>query len=261
MGARVVKALGYDGAADVAACLRGKSMNEVVSAVPGNFSVLPRAYGPNVDGYLFPDQPIKLIEHKQYPAMPVIIGNTAEETLGWADTAGQVVDEASYSAAVDKVFGAPARGRILALYPASAFPSPRRAFAQVTTDAEFTCKSRRVARTFADAQKEPVYRYLFNHRVDNDPTQRRSERRIRSSIRFFSLGREVTGRARRIARCSGNWWTIGRAWRRQVTRTARVIQIGLPYLQTGMNISRSVPRPAQRPVRRRPIVISGTRYP
>jgi para-nitrobenzyl esterase len=171
-GARVAKALGCDGAADVAACLRGKSMNEIVSAVPGNFSVLPRAYGPNVDGYLFPDQPINLIERKRYPAMPVIVGNTTEETLGWADTAGQVVDEASYSAAVDKVFGAPARDRILALYPASAFPSPRRAFAQVTTDAEFTCKSRRVARTFADAQKEPVYRYLFNHRLDNDPTQK-----------------------------------------------------------------------------------------
>src|SRR5437588_555356 len=171
-GARVAKALGCDRDADVAACLRSKSMSEVVSALPGNFSVLPRAYGPNVDGHLFPDQPINLITQKQYPAMPVIIGNTSEETLGWADTAGQVVDEASYGAAVDKVFGAAARDRILALYPASAYPSPRRAFAEVTTDAEFTCKSRRVARALAEAQKEPVYRYFFNQSLENDAKQK-----------------------------------------------------------------------------------------
>ena len=171
-GARVAKALGCDRDADVAACLRSKSMSEVVSAVPGNFSVLPRAYGPNVDGHLFPDQPINLIRQRRYPAIPVIIGNTSEETLGWADTAGQVVDDASYGAAVDKVFGAGARDRILALYPASAYPSPRRAFAEVTTDAEFTCKSRRVARALAEAQKEPVYRYFFNQSLENDAKQK-----------------------------------------------------------------------------------------
>ncbi len=54
-GQRVVKALGCDGTPDIAACLRGKSMTEVVSAVPGNFSVLARVYGPNMDGHEFPD--------------------------------------------------------------------------------------------------------------------------------------------------------------------------------------------------------------
>src|SRR4029077_4796043 len=37
-GVRVAKALGCEGAADVAACLRGKSVEEVVAAVPGTFS-------------------------------------------------------------------------------------------------------------------------------------------------------------------------------------------------------------------------------
>jgi para-nitrobenzyl esterase len=168
-GERVTKALGCDGAGDIAACLRGKSMSEVVSAVPGYFSVLPRVYGPNIDGHVFPDQPIRLIAQHRYPAMPVIIGNTAEETLGWADTAGAVTDEASYAAAIDKVFGAASREKIMALYPASAYPSPRRAFAQVTTDAEFTCKSRNVARALAQVQQAPVYRYVFKQTLENDP--------------------------------------------------------------------------------------------
>ena len=67
------------------------------------------------------------------------------------------------------MFGAAARERILAAYPAKAYASPRAAFAQLTTDAEFTCQSRRVARALARAQREPVYRYIFNHTLDNDP--------------------------------------------------------------------------------------------
>jgi para-nitrobenzyl esterase len=168
-GQRVVGALGCDKASDVAACLRGKSAQEVVAAVPGTFSVLARLYGPNVDGVVFPDQPIKLIAEKRYSAMPVIIGTTSGETGPWADTAGRITDEAGLAAAIDKVFGAVARERILAVYPAGAYASPRAAFAQLTTDAEFTCQSRRVARTLARAQQEPVYRYLFNHTLDNDP--------------------------------------------------------------------------------------------
>jgi para-nitrobenzyl esterase len=167
-GARLVKALGCDSAGEVAACLRAKSVEDVVSAVPGNFSVLPRVYGPNMDGHVFPEQPIKLIEQSQYPAMPAIIGSTTGETLGWADSAGKIIDEASYAAAIDKVFGAAARERIVKLYPANAFASPRHAFAQVTTDAEFTCASRRVGRAFARSQKPQVYRYLFARALEND---------------------------------------------------------------------------------------------
>ena len=43
--------------------------------------------------------------------MPVIIGNTSEETNPWADTADKVIDDASYAAAIEKVFGVLARDR------------------------------------------------------------------------------------------------------------------------------------------------------
>lgn len=168
-GRRVVAATGCDKAADVAACLRAKSASEIVNAAPGTFTVLPRLYGPNVDGRVFPDQPLKLIARGLAPPLPVIIGNTSEETLGWANSAGAVTDDASYAAALDKVFGAAARERILALYPAKSFATPRAAFVQATTDAEFTCQSRRVARALAAVQKPPVYRYVFAHVLENDP--------------------------------------------------------------------------------------------
>jgi para-nitrobenzyl esterase len=125
-----------------------------------------------MDGHVFPQQPIKAIEQKQFPPMPVIIGNTAGETWGWADSAGKVTDAASFVAAIDKVFGAAAREQILQLYPLGAFASPRHAFMQLTTDAEFTCTSRRVARALSRAQTKPVYRYLFAQALENDPAQK-----------------------------------------------------------------------------------------
>jgi para-nitrobenzyl esterase len=168
-GVKVAAAARCDTAADVADCLRAKSVSEIVSAVPGTFTVLPRIYGPNVDGHIFPDQPLKLIMEGKYPAMAVMIGNTSEETMPWADTAGKVTDDASYAAAIDKVFGAGARERILAQYPVKSYLTPRLAFMQLTTDSEFTCQSRRVARAFAAKQREPVYRYIFTQAQENDP--------------------------------------------------------------------------------------------
>ena len=68
-------------------------------------------------------------------------------------TAGKVMDDASYAAAIEKVFGVLARERILATYPANSYPTPRAAFVRVTTDAEFTCQSRRVARALTKVQR------------------------------------------------------------------------------------------------------------
>jgi para-nitrobenzyl esterase len=168
-GVEVAAKTGCAAVSDIAACLRGKSVAEIVSALPGTFTVFPRVYGPNVDGHVFPEQPIKLIEAKRYRPIPVIIGTTADETMQFVNAAGPATDQASYAAAVEKVFGAGPRDAILAHYPASAFATPRAAFVAATTDGEFTCVARRVARTLAAAQREPVYRYFFTHVLENDP--------------------------------------------------------------------------------------------
>ncbi|AWK90068.1 carboxylesterase/lipase family protein [Azospirillum thermophilum] len=167
-GARVAAALGCEGG-EAGACLRGKSMAEVVRAVPGTFGVFPRLYGPVVDGRVLPGQPIARIRAGRHQPVPVLLGNSAEETMQFVDAAGPVTDGASYAAAVEKVFGSAARDRILARYPESAYPSARRAFVQATTDALFTCRTLAVARTLAAHQKEPVFRSLFAHPLENDP--------------------------------------------------------------------------------------------
>lgn len=167
-GARVAQALGCNASA-TSACLRSKTAADVVRAVPGTFGVLPRLYGPNVDGHVFPDQPRKVIARGDHAAMPVIIGSNAQETMQFVDSVGPITDAASYEAAIGRVFGEAATQRILAAYPATSYPSPRRALVQLTTDALFTCQSLRVARLLSRHQTAPVYRYLFAHRLENDP--------------------------------------------------------------------------------------------
>jgi carboxylesterase type B len=60
----------------------------------------------------------------------------------------------------------------MSVYPMSAYGTPRAAFVKLTTDAEFTCQSRRVARVLAAAQRQSVYRYRFNHLLAADPEQK-----------------------------------------------------------------------------------------
>ncbi len=170
-GARVAQALGCDGGDGTATCLRGKSTADVVRALPGTFGVLPRLYGPNVDGQVFPRQPRAMIERGAYNKVPLIIGNSTEETMQFVNAVGPVTDAASYASAIGQVFGTDQTARILAAYPPAAYATPREALVQLTTDALFTCQSRRVARLLSRAQREPVYRYLFDHVLANDPAQ------------------------------------------------------------------------------------------
>lgn len=167
-GARVAQELGCT-ASPTSDCLRSKTAGEVVRAVPGTFGVLPRLYGPIVDGHVFPAQPSQVIARGDHAAMPVIIGSNTQETMQFVDSVGPITDAASYEAAIARVFGEQATQRILAAYPAASYPSPRQAMVQLTTDALFTCQSQKVARLLSGHQKAPVYRYLFAHRLENDP--------------------------------------------------------------------------------------------
>jgi para-nitrobenzyl esterase len=128
-----------------------------------------RLYGPNVDRHVFPDQPLAVIQRRGHSAMPVIVGDSSEETMQFVGSAGPVVDAGSYASAREKVFGAANASRILARYPIANGADPRAAFVRLTTDAFVTCPSRRVAAALAALQTAPVYRYLFRHALENDP--------------------------------------------------------------------------------------------
>jgi para-nitrobenzyl esterase len=171
IGRRVASALGCTGA-DTVACLRSKTAAEVVAAVPGTFGLMPRLYGPVVDGDLLPEQPIAAMKRGAHARMPIIVGNTTRETMQFVGSVGPVTDAEGYAAAVRRVFGAEQGSRIVEAYPPAAYPTHREALVQLTTDGLFTCQSRRLARVLARSQSEPVHAYLFEHTLDDDPEQK-----------------------------------------------------------------------------------------
>ncbi len=169
LGHRVAETLGCAPGETAAACMRSKPVDEVVHALRGTLGLMPRLYGPNVDANVFPEQPLAAIKRGAHARMPIIIGNTSRETAQFVDSVGALPDAASYEAAIGTLFDKADVARIMDAYPLSAYRSPRHAMVQLSTDAFFTCQSRRVARSLARTNEQSVYRYLFDHALEGEP--------------------------------------------------------------------------------------------
>ncbi|MGQ0732132.1 MAG: carboxylesterase/lipase family protein [Acidobacteriota bacterium] len=173
-GEAFAAALGCTDRAGLLTCLRSKSRDQVLTALPlatlpggpQQFSQEPGrvVWGPVVDGLEIPDQPRELFRRGRFSRVPIIIGSTRDD--GWTHVdrsfpAG--LDALQYERAVRTEFGMDADA-VLRLYPASGFPTPKDALAQLTTDAEFACEARRVARVMHH-DGAPVYAYAFEYIV------------------------------------------------------------------------------------------------
>lgn len=170
LGTSFAAAVGCVDPAQVLACMRSKTRIEVLLAFrngPQEFSESGRvAWGPVVDGVDIPDQPRTLYEDGKFNRVPIIIGATRDEGWIYADRsfpAGLTADQ--YEAAVETEFGAADRPAILAMYPASDFPSPKLALSKLIGDVEAVCEARRVAR-LVERTRTPVYLYSFEREAD-----------------------------------------------------------------------------------------------
>ncbi len=179
-GLAFASVLGCGGAPDVPACLRSKSRNEVLSALPlpaGFFFGQGAFWGPIMDGHLIPDQPISAFLTGNFAQVPLIIGTTANEGTLFPALVGANLAPAVYDTFLNRFFGANADA-VRAAYPCSntdcsAFAPPQfllspadNAIAEVATNGLFICPSRRVARAIS-SYDTPIYFYTFNHEVDS----------------------------------------------------------------------------------------------
>jgi para-nitrobenzyl esterase len=167
--------LGCTNPAAVVSCLRSKSRDQVLTALP--LSTLPGGFqqfteepgkvvwGPIVDGFEIPDQPRELYRQGRSARVPIIIGATSDDGWVFVDRSFPAgLDSLQYERAVGSEFGMDA-GAIFQLYPTASFPTPKDALARVTTDAEFVCEARRIARAM-HRDGAPVYLYSFEYPVD-----------------------------------------------------------------------------------------------
>lgn len=160
----VAQRLGCTNASEALSCLRAASAQALVgleSAV-GPLETTGLRYVPVIDGVVIPANPLEMMRLGQQHKVPVIVGSNADETSRMVPL---VSTAAEYEASVRSLFGAAAGNVLLAQYPASRFSSPRHALVALTTDAVWTCPTRRLARTLAASQSVPVYRYFFTWRA------------------------------------------------------------------------------------------------
>ncbi len=158
--AMVTSTVGCAGAADELACMRAVPAADL-AAIPSAEGPLAMGmrYVPSIDGYVLPDTVPNMLAAGTHNHVPLVIGTNAQET---SRMVAHVSTEAEYRAAVTAQYGATAAAVLLDLYPASDYASPQQALIAVTTDVTWTCPIRRLARSAADHQTEPVYRYHFS---------------------------------------------------------------------------------------------------
>lgn len=212
-GQEVVMRAGCADAPDVLACLRGLSTEALALAKPGVINLATGTiadYGPTIDGTILPAAPLTLIKNGQHNAVPMIIGSNLEETF---EGVPAIPSCAAYESNVRMMF--PVLGdTVLGLYPCAAYPSPRLAFTDLTTDARFTCNARRAARAVTGAGGA-VWRYHFVQHLEASRVPMLAVHGMELAFVFGTLGiagyRATAGEIALAAGIEHAWGSFARA--------------------------------------------------
>lgn len=167
-GADLATALGCDGA-DVLTCLRDKSAEDVLEALPLSKNLIGKdgaTWGPVVDGLDLAGAPLDLLESGAFEPMPTLLGSNSDEgTLFLLLGNTKVADDAALAAFAEALY--PGQGQAIAShYPSSDYGGDaQKAAAAAVGDAGFVCPTRRAARALATSGA-PTFLYHFSHVPD-----------------------------------------------------------------------------------------------
>ncbi|MHB8381792.1 MAG: carboxylesterase/lipase family protein [Candidatus Binataceae bacterium] len=158
-GDKFAAKLGCDKASDVAGCMRSKSTEEVLEAIPASpLDAGKPGWHPVMDGHLIPSQPAEALAAGRFNQVPVLNGsNRNEGTLFLAF--GKPITAQQFDAGVHARFGGDAT-RVLAAYPLANYPSPVLAVAASFGDGIFSCPILKAGELLS--ARVPVYQYEFN---------------------------------------------------------------------------------------------------
>ncbi len=169
------ESLGCAAADDTLACMRAKTPEEVLDALPqgDNFGFNPTSeptgsWGPIVDGAFIPTQPSEAFATGDFNRVPTIVGFTREEArlfvwIGELADPPLEVTEQSYESLIAYFLGGNTdlAARAVAEYPLPEYSEPAVAFAAVATDLIFRCPAKREAAKLASFV--PTYLFQFEY--------------------------------------------------------------------------------------------------
>jgi para-nitrobenzyl esterase len=163
-GVAYLDELGCADAANRLACARALPPQDLVRPLEHPFEgglVGGGGFGPTIDGHVLPAGPMALFQSGAYNRVPIVIGSNADET---ASTVAVGSMSPSMVTTAFAAFGAEASALLLAQYPpGNTNDSATAAWIRATTDAQFVCPSRELARTLTADPSSPVWRYFFRH--------------------------------------------------------------------------------------------------
>ncbi|MGI5940010.1 MAG: carboxylesterase/lipase family protein [Thermoleophilia bacterium] len=166
--------LGVAGAGDVAAALRSKTPEELLTAVLPATNVLEQGlhWKPVADGYVLPDLPTILWAEGRYQKVDLLIGSNRDE--GNIFLQGLTGDPTAYKGQMKKVFGAHVQ-EALTMYPVDGAQDISGAFSRMLTEVGFASSARFAARAMSaaepatNAQPPGVFLYQFSRVPFNNP--------------------------------------------------------------------------------------------
>jgi para-nitrobenzyl esterase len=171
--ARVIAAVGCEGAADVRACMMGKTADELVEASGlgidpvDALAATDRGLWPSIDGTVIPASFRDRVLSGDAADVPAVVGwNRDEGTLfvGVAEQAGAVIDDAVYRDVVALLAAEEGLEPAIveAAYPLSGYDDPGAALSAALGHHRLACPSRRAAHLLAEAGRAVrVYRFDY----------------------------------------------------------------------------------------------------
>ena len=174
-GDRLAAALGCIDPLQVLACMRLRTRDQVLTALPiGPDQILEGQrvqWGPVVDGLELPDQPRMLLESGAVARVPLMIGTNRDEGWGYVDRSfpnGLTAEQ--YDDVLATEFGADAAA-VGSLYgipdgeTAAAAAARKDTLAAIVGDADYVCETRRTARA-VERTGARVFEYSFEYEID-----------------------------------------------------------------------------------------------
>ncbi|MCU0756186.1 MAG: carboxylesterase family protein [Xanthomonadales bacterium] len=162
-GERMLTALGCATAADRRACLRAQPwprLIEVLQPTVG-FGRTGESFGLLLDQHSLTQTPGLAMEAGSVAAVPLIVGVNADEYTTLLPPDSRPPTVAAYEALVRGSFPTIAP-LVLAQYPASAYPAPWYAWADLLDDLNFACPARLAAERHS-VRGRPAWRYIYTH--------------------------------------------------------------------------------------------------
>lgn len=149
------------------ACLRGKSVQELLAVAPDGLDALrtPNPWLPVIDGTLIPRKVTDMVRDGEVHPVPVLVGVTADEgrffvAHSYHRKLGRAMNEEDYKLSAAVMTGSTTSGTLSrALYTTSQYGSHDLAMAAMMTDAGFACPALTDATRLS--RKVPVFAYEF----------------------------------------------------------------------------------------------------